>query len=112
MQGLGCCDQICTGIGQACLLGPGALVLNVGFIAGSTLQLCLALVLRDHLQRLRSLVKRPKCAPRIDTVMGVQITADLLEALSEYFRGLATTGRNVHSKVVAFQVCKFIYALV
>ena len=48
----------------------------------------------------------------IDTVMGVQITADLLEALSEYFRGLATTGRNVHSKVVAFQVCKFIYALV
>ena len=49
MQGLGCCDQICTGIGQACLLGPGALVLNVGFIAGSTLQLCLALVLRDDL---------------------------------------------------------------
>ena len=38
--------------------------------------------------------------------------ADLLEALSECFRGLATSGGNVHSKVVAFQVCEFIYTVV
>ena len=49
VQGLGCCDQICTGIGQACLFSPGALVLNVGLVAGGALQLCLTLVLRNDL---------------------------------------------------------------
>ena len=49
VQGLGSCDQICTGIGQACLLSPGTLALNGGLIAGSALQLCITLVLRDDL---------------------------------------------------------------
>ena len=53
MQGLGCGDQICTGVRQACLLCPGMLALNVALIMGGVLQLRLALILCNDLQTAR-----------------------------------------------------------
>lgn len=50
MQGLGCGDQICTGVRQACLLCPSVLALNVALIMGGVLQLRLALILCNNLQ--------------------------------------------------------------